>query len=108
MQYLLDTHTLLWYLEDSDKLPSKTNQLIKNESNTCAVSVVSLFEIAIKINIKKLNIGFNVSEIVRLINKEIIDIIPIKTSHVEYLSSNTFHHKDPFDKLILSTAVVDE
>jgi len=108
MQYLLDTHALLWYFEQSENLPSKVNNLIKDDKNKCAVSIISIYEIALKLNIKKLNIKFDIAQILAATQKEAIEILNIKPSYLFYLTTAQFHHKDPFDKLILSTAIVDE
>jgi PIN domain nuclease of toxin-antitoxin system len=108
MNLLLDTHCLIWFLEGSDKLPENIKTAIFSKENYKVISAISLFEIAIKSNIKKLTLPFTIEQIELMLLTTSIDIIPIKTSHLEYLSSHTFYHKDPFDKLILSTAVVDE
>ena len=60
--YILDTHTLLWFLENSDELPATTRETIENNSDI-SVSIVSLWEIAIKMNIGKLSISFPFEEI---------------------------------------------
>ena len=108
MNLLLDTHCLIYLLEGSDKLPEKIKTVIFSKENNKAISVISLFEIAIKSNIKKLKLSLTIEQIELMLLTTGIDIIPVKTSHLQYLSSNQFYHKDPFDKLILSTAVVDE
>ena len=108
MNLLLDTHCLIYLLEGSDKLPEKIKTVIFSKENNKAISVISLFEIAIKSNIKKLKLSLTIEQIELMLLTTGIDILPVKTSHLGYLSSNQFHHKDPFDKLILSTAVVDE
>lgn len=59
MQYLLDTHTLLWFLEDDPQLPEKVRKEIADIDNKCYVSIVSLWEIAIKIRLGKLSIKFH-------------------------------------------------
>ena len=58
MQYLLDTHTLLWFLQDDPQLPKKISSRIRNIENNCFVSIASLWEIAIKIKLGKLSIKF--------------------------------------------------
>lgn len=108
MQYLLDTHTIIWYLEQSENLPSKINNLIKDDEKKRAVSIISLYEIALKLNISKLDIGFSVEQISVLVKEANIEILNIEIRYLQHLSANQFHHKDPFDKLILSTAIVDE
>lgn len=108
MNLLLDTHCLICYLEGSQKLPDKIRREIISPNNSKAVSIVSLFEIAPKQNIKKLEIPFTIEQIELMLLGANVDVIPIKISHLHYLSKNTFEHKDPFDKYIITTAMVDE
>lgn len=108
MNLLLDTHCLIWYLEGSQKLPDKIRREIISTNNSKAVSIVSLFEIALKQNIKKIEIPFTIEQIELMLLGANVDVIPIKISHLHYLSKNTFEHKDPFDKYIITTAMVDE
>ena len=58
MRYLLDTHTLLWFLQDDPQLPERVSKEILDIENRCYVSIASLWEIAIKINLGKLTINF--------------------------------------------------
>lgn len=97
MKYLLDTHILIWYTEEIQKLSSTARSLIDNTQNEIFVSIGSIFEMAIKIHIEKLHISKSISSFC----DEIIDlgfqILPITIPIVsEYSNLPTFpDHKDP-------------
>jgi PIN domain nuclease of toxin-antitoxin system len=104
--YLLDTHTLLWYLSNSDQLSDKARNIINYESNIC-VSVISFWEIALKKNLGKLSFSCSIIEIENLCIKKNIRILPIKSSHLDELSNLPLIHNDPFDRLIIAQAKIE-
>ena len=101
--YLLDTHTLLWFLGDDPKLPSETKELI-GTSPEVYVSIASFWEVAIKNSIGKLELSDSVSQIMKLCEEKQIAILPIKAIHLEFLKSLPPIHKDPFDRLFVCQA----
>ena len=103
MNILLDTHILLWHLADNPKLSFEASNLIENEANQKFFSIVSLWEIEIKRNIGKLEIT---QPIETLLPKEIV-ILPLKINHIAHLKNLAFHHKDPFDRILISQAIVE-
>jgi PIN domain nuclease of toxin-antitoxin system len=82
MKYLLDTHTLLWYIDNNTLLPKRAEDIIDNLDNTIYVSVVSLWEIAIKINIKKLTLDFNFDSMISILKSKEFKIYPIKNKNL--------------------------
>jgi len=109
MKYLLDTHVLLWMLDDSDNIPQNVQKIIENTENQCVVSIISLYEIAIKKNIGKLNTENSISTLQKEIDKVGLELLPITVNHLEkYTSLPQIHnHKDPFDRLIIATAIAE-
>ena len=103
MTYILDTHTLLWYLHDSPELSSKARDLINN-SQLVFVSVASLWEIAIKRNIGKLELDESITQIAKLCQQKDINLLPIKPQHLDQLEALPRFHNDPFDRLIIAQA----
>lgn len=101
--YLIDTHCLLWYLRDCEKLSQKAREIIDNEEQIF-VSIISLWEIAIKRSIGKLDLDFSVSQIEELCIEKEISILPIKSSHLDCLEILPKIHNDPFDRLIICQA----
>jgi len=108
MNLLLDTHTLIWFFEGSDELGKNAIQNIENEKNTCFVSIVSIWEIAIKLSIKKMEMKIDFDKLNSLIWENSFELLPIKFEHSKELINLPFHHKDPFDRMIISQAIVEK
>ena len=109
MNYLLDTHALIWYLFDLDRLPDNLRRLITNEANVYA-SLVSIWEIAIKVKIGKLDIQYTPQEILALCHNESISILDITIHHIDATMSLPLlpYHRDPFDRLLIAQAKVED
>ena len=105
-KYLLDTNALLWSLNDDYRLSEKARSIIEVEDNIF-VSDVSLWEIAIKNNIGKLDIDGTIYDIVGECKKLEFLSLNIKTSHFECLRKLELLHQDPFDRLIISQAIIE-
>ncbi len=103
MNQLLDTHILLWHLEDNPKLSTETSALIENTAHQKFFSIVSLWEIEIKRNLGKLTVA---RPIETLLPREII-VLPLNIEHISHLKNLPFHHRDPFDRIIISQAIVE-
>ncbi|MBR4824373.1 MAG: type II toxin-antitoxin system VapC family toxin [Spirochaetaceae bacterium] len=102
--YLIDTHALLWYLRDSEELSQTARKLIDNEEQIFT-SIASLWEIAIKHSIGKLDLEFTISQIEQLCKQKDISILPIEAKHLDKLRNLPNHHNDPFDRLIICQAL---
>ncbi|HEY4290231.1 MAG TPA: type II toxin-antitoxin system VapC family toxin [Puia sp.] len=107
MQYLLDTHTLLWFLEDNSQLPGKVSSEIANIDNKCFLSIASLWEIAIKVSLGKLYIKFPFENFASYLSDNDIEVLPIAFVHLVQLSSLEQHHRDPFDRIIIAQGLVE-
>ena len=108
MKYLLDTHTLLWFLKGDKKLSAKARELIDNPRNAKFLSIASLWEIAIKVSLKKLVLDKSFE---RLFPEQLhfnrIEILDITIDSLTKLTTLPFHHRDPFDRLIIAQALVE-
>ncbi|MDE6990259.1 MAG: type II toxin-antitoxin system VapC family toxin [Lachnospiraceae bacterium] len=104
--YLLDTHTLLWALFKEDFLSVNAKKVILDD-NDIFVSIVSLWEIAIKQSIGKLEMDESIETIVRTCKDEDFCILPIKPSHLDHLKNLPQIHGDPFDRLIIAQAAIE-
>lgn len=102
--YLLDTHTLLWLLSDSDQLSEKVRSIIENRNNASYVSMVTFWEIAIKINLGKLTLNLALNELIPLLTDNDIEILQISFEHILQLEVLEDIHRDPFDRLLISQA----
>jgi PIN domain nuclease of toxin-antitoxin system len=107
MKILLDTHALLWYQDDSDKLSKKVKSLIRDEDNDVFVSIVSIWEIAIKSNLGKLALDFELTELKHMLKEYNFEILDLSIQQIEYLSTFSKHHKDPFDHLLIAQAILE-
>lgn len=105
MQYLLDTHTFLWFLEGDNQLSDKVKNEITDVKNTCFISIASLWEIAIKSSLGKLNLKFPFDNLTSYLSANDIEIIPITFDHIQALRNLEFQHRDPFDRLIIAQAI---
>ena len=104
MKYLLDTHAVIWYLEDSSRLPANTKEIIDNNINRIFISSISLWEIAIKINLGKLELIMSLDEVLGNVMKGDFEVVQIEDEYLKMLSTLPFIHKDPFDRLLIATA----
>lgn len=107
MEMLLDTHVFLWWVNDSPELSKNVITLITDEENTLYLSTASLWEMAIKLSLGKLEINVPLQEFIdtqMLINK--IYEMPIQRTHVVKVVDLPFHHRDPFDRLLIAQALV--
>ncbi len=107
MRYLIDTQVLLWIFSDPPKLPSAVTQMIKKPQNKLLVSTVSFWEIAIKFSLGKLALPFPLGDLVSETASNDISLLHIKVSHTLKVADLPHHHKDPFDRLIISQAIVE-
>jgi len=109
MSFLLDTHTFIWFINgDSSFLPTKVVNEIKNLDNQCFISVASLWEIAIKIKLDKLSLISDFKKISGFLSENQIEILPITFDHILALNNLEFHHRDPFDRIIISQAISED
>ena len=102
MKYLLDTHTLLWGLYNSSDLSHEVIKILSNE--TCFISIASLWEMAIKSSLGKLNLSQPIPVIYSTCKEYGIEMIPVKPEHCQTVISLPFIHKDPFDRMIIAQA----
>ena len=105
MKNILDTHVVLWFL-NGERLSAKTKELITNGENY--LSVVSLWEVAIKMNIGKYSFNGGFSAFRKLIRNNGFDVLPIKEEYMERLLELPLIHRDPFDRLIIATSIIEE
>ncbi|UTC83613.1 type II toxin-antitoxin system VapC family toxin [Treponema denticola] len=104
--YLLDTHTLLWFLRDSPQLSKKALEIITTE-NKVYVSIASLWEIAIKKSIGKLEFEHSIEKIAELCHEKDILILQIQPKYFDKIIKLPNIHNDPFDRLIIAQAIIE-
>ena len=108
MKYLIDTHVLLWAIMESYKIPEKILKLLEDESNTIFVSPISYWEIAIKHQNKKLNLGklnvLHIPHIAEQFNFNILNPEPYDYISIGQIAQKENHH-DPFDRMLIQQAI---
>ncbi|MEN0062136.1 MAG: type II toxin-antitoxin system VapC family toxin [Myxococcota bacterium] len=105
---LLDTHALLWLLTDDPKFGSKAKTAFLDPSRPVRLSIASLWEMAIKISIGKLSVDFSLHDLVQHdLPAQSIDLLNIEPRHIERVVSLPFHHRDPFDRVLVAQAHAD-
>lgn len=103
MKCLLDTHTLLWAVNDSPQLSSTVRTLLEDEDNDLFSSIASLWEIAIKLSSGKLTLDFPFLELAKQKTVQYgVTLLAITPMHLDRVAALPFHHRDPFDRLIVA------
>ena len=107
MKILLDTHAFIWFLEGSDRLSEKAKNAIESKTNSSYISIASLWEMAVKVSIGKMDMEMSFDDLNQLAYDNKITILPITFEHTKLISQLPFHHKDPFDRMIITQALVE-
>jgi PIN domain nuclease of toxin-antitoxin system len=109
MRILLDTHTFLWFVLKDPQLSRLADTLIAEPTNDIIVSPATYWEIAIKVGKKKLDLLAPYDDFMKQgIDGNDFKILPIETKHTSLLTTMPMHHKDPFDRLIISQALAEQ
>lgn len=114
MKLLLDTHTFIWFIEGNPLLSERAKSLIEDVENERLLSMVSLWEMAIKLSRGKLYLAIPFRDLIaQQLSMNDIGLLNIKTAHVEMVSTLPFfridneEHKDPFDRLIIAQSMTE-
>jgi PIN domain nuclease of toxin-antitoxin system len=105
MRVLLDTHAFLWWITDDPQLSSRARGIISNGENTLYLSAASGWEISVKARLGKLELPDNPAAFIfeQLSSNAIIEL-PVKMNHALHVYTLPSHHRDPFDRLLVSQA----
>lgn len=105
MRLLLDTHILLWALGASAKLPAAARSGILDPANEVLFSAASIWEIAIKMELGRVDFVASAEEIARVAVESGIDELPVRAQHAALTARLPRHHRDPFDRLLVAQAM---
>ena len=109
MKLLLDTHAFLWFVMGSANLSGKARALIEDPSNDSLLSMASLWEMAIKVSLGKLTLSAPFDDLIpEQLIKNGIESLNIKIAHVSLLATLPFHHRDPFDRMLIAQAITEK
>ncbi len=105
MDHLLDTHVLIYFLEDHPRLPRRLVNWIEDPWFRSCVSMASLWEISIKAGLGKLRVSYaDRPDLVELLEKSGFEVLPIGWQAIRRAGMLPLHHRDPFDRLIVAEA----
>jgi PIN domain nuclease of toxin-antitoxin system len=108
MRILLDTHTLLWFIEADSQLSVRARHRIEESETDVYLSIASVWEMAIKVSVGKLALRGPLEEVVSYQQQaNNITILAITIDHIARLTTLPFHHRDPFDRLLIAQAIAE-
>jgi PIN domain nuclease of toxin-antitoxin system len=108
MKLLLDTHALLWFISNDPQLSGAARENIENQAHEKFVSAASLWEIALKLSVEKLKLPRPFDEVFpKQLEVNGFELLPITCLQLNQLMALPFHHRDPFDRLLIAQACAD-
>lgn len=105
MDILLDTNALIWYLSANPRIDNETIEIIESSKSTTYYSSINIVEISIKVSMGKLKIK---SSYLNLLSKSFFKELTLTAKHANRLTKLPYHHKDPFDRLLIAQAKVEQ
>jgi len=108
MKYLIDTHVLIWHGENNPALKPHVLAMLNDPTNEILVSHASLWEMAIKISLGKLTLGFPISQLEAALQQNGFELLSFDFGHYQAFSTLPFHHYDPFDRMMIAQAIVED
>lgn len=108
MKYLVDTQVFLWSLGYGYKLPNHVKEIITNYNNEIYLSYASIWEVVIKNSLGKLKLPFDIKHLPSAVQEMSFQLLQIKIEHLLNLKDMDYHHKDPFDRLIISQSIIEK
>lgn len=108
MRFLIDTHVFLWFIDNAKELSKTAKEILEDGDNDIFISIASLWEISIKTALGKLSIKGNYKSVIDDVNDNSIQILPVTFAHTVEQNQIPFHHRDPFDRIIVSQAIVEK
>lgn len=109
MRVLLDTHVVLWWVEGDRALSAKARAAIANRENECLISLVSAWELAIKVKLGKLKLALPVQRyLVEHAAANGFQVLDIRLAHIGRIETLAAHHGDPFDRLLIAQALEEK
>jgi PIN domain nuclease of toxin-antitoxin system len=108
MEYLLDTHSFLWFINGDDQLSLKAKNTIADPNSIKFISIASFWEIAIKVNLGKLSLDMAYQDLRQHIIANGFEVLPITFEHTIELTGLELFHRDPFDRIIIAQALSEK
>jgi PIN domain nuclease of toxin-antitoxin system len=108
MNYLIDTHAFIWWAVEPVKLSAKVFGIFESSESNLFLSIASIWEMQIKIQLQKISLPLPLSELV-LMQQQFnnLRILPIELRHIYMLETLPLHHRDPFDRIMIAQSVLN-
>lgn len=108
LDLLFDTHSFIWWADEPNKLSPAAIAALEDEDNRLYLSDVSIWEMQIKVQIGKMKLKMPLPDLIESQKQNNnVEILPITTEHILELDNLPFHHKDPFDRLLIAQSIVE-
>ncbi len=107
MRFLIDTYVFLWFVSNAKELSKTAKTTIESGNNEIFISIASLWEISIKTALGKLSIKGHYESVIDDLNDNSIQILPINFAYTVEQNRLPFHHRDPFDRIIVSQTIIE-
>jgi PIN domain nuclease of toxin-antitoxin system len=109
VRLLLDTHAFLWLVSDDPRVSRRAREVFSDKKNEVFLSVASVWEMAIKLSLDKLRVQGSLPEVIaQEVRNNAVKVMPVELEHALLVSSLPFHHRDPFDRLLVAQALVEK
>ncbi|MBC7870889.1 MAG: type II toxin-antitoxin system VapC family toxin [Chitinophagaceae bacterium] len=109
MKVLLDTQAFLWWDEAPEKISANASVIFQNQANTFLLSFASIWEMQIKVQLGKMHLRLPLEKLIEDQKQNTgLVLLPINLAHIFHLDMLPFHHKDPFDRLLIAQAVIED
>lgn len=108
MNLLFDTHVFIWWADEPAKLAASVTAALEDENNRLLLSDASIWEIQIKVQLGKMDLKLPLKDLIESQQRENeVEILHITTNHILELEKLPFHHKDPFDRILIAQSIVE-
>ena len=109
MKILLDTHALLWLITDNRQLSKTAKEIFLDQKNRLFFSITSLWEICVKMSLGKISLKNGwLKTIQDEMKANAVNWLPVEMEHCTRLTKLPFHHRDPFDRMLIAQAIVED
>jgi PIN domain nuclease of toxin-antitoxin system len=108
MKLLLDTHTFIWWDSDADRLSPRSRTALEDHANELFLSVVSIWEIVIKTQLKKLSVRLPIETLILSHQLNGIQLLDVRVEDVYAVQSLPDVHKDPFDRVLAAQSLIED
>lgn len=109
MRMLLDSHTLLWAVDNPSRLGTQAKVELQNSANDLLLSAATIWEVAIKVGLGKLSLSIGYKDwMLKAISDLGLEVLPVTVDYAATQAALPFHHRDPFDRLLIAQAQIEK